>query len=227
MASTNGRLDAPLLERARRSLRRRDASLAAVIRDVGPCQLDPTGRPYDSLIRSVLHQQLAGAAARSIEARLKAAYRGRFPRPAALLATTQDALRLLGLSRQKTAALHGIAQAFAEGRLSSRGLASADDEAVVEQLTQIRGVGRWTADMILIFSLGRPDVLPVGDYGIRKGARAVYGLHELPGPAELESLATRWRPYRTVASWYLWRAADGLGREAKGPRGGRGRGGAQ
>ncbi len=202
------RLDAALLEKARRSLRRRDPALGGVIRRVGACRLRPGGDPYGSLVRSVLFQQLAGAAARAIDARLRGRYGGRYPRPAALLATRDAELRAVGLSRQKIAALRAVAEAFDQGRLSARGLRRMDDEAVIEAVTEIKGIGEWTAHMLLMFSLGSPDILPVGDYGIRKGARDLYALTELPNRRDLEALGERWRPYRSVASWYLWRHTD-------------------
>ena len=202
------RLDAALLEKARRSLRRRDPALGGVIRRVGACRLRPRGDPYGSLVRSVLFQQLAGAAAPAIDARLRGRYGGRYPRPAALLATRDAELRAVGLSRQKIAALRAVAEAFDQGRLSARGLRRMDDEAVIEAVTEIKGIGEWTAHMLLMFSLGSPDILPVGDYGIRKGARDLYALTELPNRRDLEALGERWRPYRSVASWYLWRHSD-------------------
>ncbi len=202
------RLDAALLEKARRSLRRRDPALGGVIRRVGACRLRPRGDPYGSLVRSVLFQQLAGAAARAIDARLRGRYGGRYPRPAALLAARDAELRAVGLSRQKIAALRDIARAFEEGRVTSRRLPRLDDPAVIEAVTAIHGVGEWTAHMLLMFGLGRPDVLPVGDYGVRKAGQMLYGLPHLPGRGELEALAQPWRPYRSVASWYLWRAAE-------------------
>jgi DNA-3-methyladenine glycosylase II len=202
------RLDDATLERARRSLMRRDRRLAPVIRDAGPCEMLPSGDPYRALVRSVVFQQLAGSAARAIAQRLRARYRGRYPKPADLLATRDAELRGVGLSRQKIAALRAIATAFDSGELSNRRLYRLDDDAVVEAVTQVRGVGEWTAHMLLMFSLGRPDVLPVGDYGVRKGAMRVYGLDDLPKPAELEAIAETWRPYRSVASWYLWRATE-------------------
>ena len=202
------RLDEATLDRARRSLLRHDRRLAPVIRDAGPCEMLPTGDPYRALLRSVVFQQLAGSAARAIAGRLRARYRGRYPKPADLLATSDAELRGVGLSRQKIAALRAIASAFHSGELSNRRLYRLDDAAVVEAVTQVRGVGEWTAHMLLMFSLGRPDVLPVGDYGVRKGAMRVYGLGDLPKPAELEAIAESWRPYRSVASWYLWRATE-------------------
>jgi DNA-3-methyladenine glycosylase II len=202
------RLDDATLDRARRTLLRRDRRLAPVIRGAGPCEMLPSGDPYRALLRSVVYQQLAGSAARAIAQRLRARYRGRYPSPSDLLATRDAELRQVGLSRQKIAALRAIASAFHSGELSNRRLYRLEDAAVVEAVTQVRGVGEWTAHMLLMFSLGRPDVLPVGDYGVRKGAMQVYGLAELPKPAELETIAERWRPYRSVASWYLWRATE-------------------
>jgi DNA-3-methyladenine glycosylase II len=199
------RLDPELLERACRSLRRRDRRLGAVIRRVGACDLRPQGDPYRSLLRSVVYQQLAGAAAAAIAGRLRRHFGGRYPRPERLLAARDAELRAVGLSRQKIATLRAVAGAFADGTLSSRRLRRMDDDAVVEAVTRIKGIGEWTAHMLLMFSLGSPDVLPVGDYGVRKGAMQLYELPELPGRTDLETLAEPWRPYRSVASWYLWR----------------------
>ena len=196
--------------RARRALMRRDRKLADVIRRVGPCSMEHRGDPYRMLVRSVVYQQLAGAAARTIDGRLRAPWRGRYPRPEVLLAAPDVQLRAAGLSRQKIAAVRAVAQAFAAGDVSNRRLRAMDDDAVIEAVTKIHGIGVWTAHMMLMFSLGRPDVLPVGDYGVRKGAMQLYGLRDLPKPRELEALAEPWRPYRSVASWYLWRVADTL-----------------
>ncbi len=196
------------LEQAALSLRGGDPRLGRLIERVGPCRLDSAGDPYRALVRSVLRQQLAGAAARAIDARLRARYGGRIPPPAALAALEESALRAPGLSRQKAATVRAVAEAFAAGELRGPALRRMSDEAVVEAVTRIRGIGEWTAHMLLIFSLGRLDVLPVGDYGVRKGARLLYGLQELPGRRELEQLAEPWRPYRSVAAWYLWRQLD-------------------
>jgi len=202
------RLDPALLARARRSLLRRDSVLAPVIRREGPCDMIPTGDPYRSLLQSIVYQQLAGAAASAIDRRVRAQYRGRYPKPETLLAAPDGALREAGLSRQKIAAMRAVAAAFDDGTLNNRRLYRMSDEAVVEAVTQVRGIGEWTAHMLLMFSLGRPDVLPVGDYGVRKAAMELYGLEALPKPAELEGLGERWRPYRSVAAWYLWRVVD-------------------
>ena len=202
------RLDASLLDRARRSLCRRDPVLRSLIRQVGPCGLRWRGDPYRYLIRGVLYQQLAGAAASAIEGRFKAEFGGRIPTPPRLLEASPQRLRGVGLSRQKAAAVRSIAEAFLDGTVSARKLPRMEDEEVIAAVTRIRGVGVWTAHMLLMFSLGRPDVLPVGDYGVRKAARDLYGLDALPNPRELESIAKPWQPYRSVASWYLWRHAD-------------------
>lgn len=201
-------LDAAGRARARRALLRRDPRLAPVIRRVGPCAMEARHDPYRALLRSVLFQQLAGAAARAIEARLLANWRGRYPRAEVLVAAPTATLRAAGLSRQKIAAVRAVAEAFASGDLSNRRLRRMEDAAVVEAVTRVRGIGEWTAHMLLMFSLSRPDVLPVGDYGVRKGAMRLCGLEELPKPRELETLAEPWRPYRSVASWYLWRVAE-------------------
>ena len=202
------RLDPALLEKARRVLRRRDPVLGALIRRVGPCGIEHRGDPYRSLVRSVIYQQLAGAAASAIAARLRARYGGRIPRPERLAAASDAALRADGLSRRKIATIRAVARAFADGTLSTRALRRMGDAEVVEAVTRIKGIGDWTAHMLLMFSLGSADVLPVGDYGVRKGAMRLYALDALPGPRELERLAEPWRPYRSVASWYLWRCVE-------------------
>jgi DNA-3-methyladenine glycosylase II len=202
------RIDAALLERARRALRRRDPVLGGVIRRVGACELRRRGDPYRYLVRSVLFQQITGAAGTAIEKRLHAAFGGRVPAPSELRIAKDETLRGAGLSRQKVESVRAIATAFDERRLDGRRLARLADAAVVESVTQVRGVGEWTAHMLLMFSLGRPDVLPVGDYGVRKAARDLYGLAELPTRKELEALGEAWRPYRSVATWYLWRSTE-------------------
>jgi 3-methyladenine DNA glycosylase/8-oxoguanine DNA glycosylase len=187
---------------------RRDKRLSAVIRQVGPCTMEHRGDPYRMLLRSVIYQQLAGAAARTIDTRLRAAVAR--PLPAARGAA-RGARRTA--ARGRTLAPEG--QGGSVGRrgvaardVTNRALRAMDDDAVIAAVTQIHGIGEWTAHMLLMFSLGRPDVLPVGDYGVRKGAMQLYGLRDLPKPKELEALAEPWRPYRSVASWYLWRVVD-------------------
>ena len=202
------RLDATTLAKARRTLARRDPRLTRLMREVGPCRIEQRGDPYRALLRSVLYQQLAGSAAAAIARRFCAPYRGRYPKPADLLAAPVAKLRAAGLSRQKIAALRAVAEAFDSRALDNRRLRRMDDDAVVEAVTQVHGIGTWTAHMLLMFSLARPDVLPTGDYGVRKGAMLVYGLGDLPKPKQLEAIAEPWRPYRSVGSWYMWRALE-------------------
>jgi DNA-3-methyladenine glycosylase II len=194
--------------RAVRALRRRDPVLGAVIRRVGPPALRRRGSVYRSLLRAILFQQLAGAAARAIEGRFVGHFGGRYPEPTVLLATRAPTLRRLGLSRQKIAAMRAVARAFRDGDVRPRRFPHMSDGEFVEAVTRIRGIGEWTAHMTMMFSLGRPDVLPVGDYGVRKGMQQLYDLAELPKPVEMERIAEPWRPYRSVASWYLWRHLD-------------------
>jgi DNA-3-methyladenine glycosylase II len=201
-------LDDATRARARRSLMRRDPVLAPVIRREGACGLEVRGDPYRALLQSIVYQQLAGAAASAIDRRVRAPYRGRYPKPAVLLAARDAQFKEAGLSRQKIAAMRALATAFADGTLSNRRLRRMPDDEVLEAVTQVKGIGEWTAHMLLMFSLGRPDVLPVGDYGVRKSAMQLYGLPALPKRAELEALAEPWRPYRSVAAWYLWRVID-------------------
>lgn len=178
------------------------------MRRAGACGLRRQGDPYRFLVRCILYQQLAGSAASAIEKRLHAHFGGRVPAPEKLARVRDTTLRRLGLSRQKAAAVRAVARAFSDGTVRARRLPYMSDPEVVETLCTIRGVGHWTAHMVLMSSLGRPDILPVGDYGVRKGAAMLYGLRELPGPRKLEALAEPWRPYRSLASWYLWRVTE-------------------
>ncbi len=197
-----------LLARAAREIGRRDPAMRAVMRSVGPCGLRYRGDPYRYLVRAILYQQITGKAARAIETRFKGAYGGRIPDATTLRRARVERLRGFGLSRQKAQYMREIATAFDEGRVKSRTLGRMSDEEVIATVTEIKGVGVWTAHMLLMFSLGRLDILPTGDLGIVKGAQLVYELDALPKPAELEAIGDAWRPYRSVASWYLWRALD-------------------
>jgi DNA-3-methyladenine glycosylase II len=197
-------------EAARRHLMRVDPIIGRIVKDVGPLDLRRRGTPYQSLFRALLYQQLAGAAAAAIERRLLALYGDRVPEPAELLATSPEALRAVGLSRQKASYLHSLAGHFANSTVSSRKLGTLPDEEVIAHVTQIKGIGRWTAEMLLLFSLGRPDVLPVGDLGVQKAVQDAYKLDTLPNPATMIEIAEPWRPYRSAASWYLWRSRDTL-----------------
>ena len=192
-------------------LSRADRILAELIKRVGPCGLKPKPRtPFQALIRSVAYQQLNGTAAATILARVIALYPGkRFPRPEDILATPDNKLRAAGLSRSKTAAMKDIAAKTIEGVVpGTREIKKLSNEEIVERLTTVRGVGPWTVEMLLIFTLGRADVLPITDYGVRKGFALTYGRTELPSPKELLVWGEKWRPHRSVAAWYLWRALD-------------------
>jgi DNA-3-methyladenine glycosylase II len=199
-------------EQALQHLINADKNLARVIRKVGPCRirLRPRRSPFEALVQSITFQQLNGTAAGTILGRVKALYpHRRFPKPEDLLATPDERLRAAGLSRAKTAAVKDLAVKTIAGIVpASRALARMSDEQIVERLTTVRGVGVWTVEMLLIFRLGRPDVLPALDYGVRKGFAAVYGRKNLPTPKELLSFGERWKPYRTTAAWYLWRALE-------------------
>jgi len=191
---------------------RKDRALGRVIREVGPCRLEIAARqsPYEAVAESIVYQQLAGRAAAAIYARFCATFGSRrCPRPQEVVAAPLERLRGAGLSRSKATAIQHLAQLTLDGEIPSRAEAAklADDE-LVERLTAVRGVGRWTAEMFLIFTLGRPDVLPVDDYGVRKGFARTIGREILPKPKELAHHGEAWRPYRTVASWYLWRATE-------------------
>jgi DNA-3-methyladenine glycosylase II len=196
---------------AERYLRKVDPVMRGLIRELGPCTLSrPRGlTPYHALVRAVAHQQLNGAVAERILARLVALTPGPdYPTPDELLALPVEALRQVGFSAAKALALRDIAEKTLAGVVPSpRALAHLEDEQIVERLIEVRGVGRWTAEILLIRA-GRPDVLPVDDFGLRNGFRAAYRKRVLPAPRELGAFGERWRPFRSVAAWYLWRAAD-------------------
>jgi DNA-3-methyladenine glycosylase II len=195
------------------ALSKSDRFMRRLIKDYG--QLDTEerrrGRPadaYGALVRSIVGQQLSTKAARSIYNRLTEHFGGRTPTPRELLDSDPDEVRSVGLSRAKVAYLRDLAEHIEGGELDLELLPELSDEDVSERLVAIKGLGQWTVDMFLIFHLGRPDILPVGDLGIRKAVQLGYGLDELPKPAELEAIAEPWRPYRSLASLYLWSSLD-------------------
>jgi len=197
---------------ALRFLRRTDPVMAQLIRQAGPFSVNPERGvgPYEALVQAVAHQQLTGKAARTILSRFYALYGADCcPEPARLVDTPDEALRGCGFSRAKAASLKDIAARTLDGTIPQRrALARMKNEAIIERLVEARGVGRWTVEMFLMFTLGRPDVLPVDDYGIRLGYKIAYGKRTLPKPRSLAKFGERWAPYRTTASWYLWRAVD-------------------
>jgi DNA-3-methyladenine glycosylase II len=196
------------------ALERADPRLAELMARVGPCRLAMRPlSPFHILLRSIVYQQLAGKAAAAIFGRVCAAFSSaRLPRPGDVVAAPMEVLRGAGLSQGKALAVKDLAEKTLAGLVPQRSrLARLDDEAIVERLVAVRGVGRWTVEMLLIFGLGRPDVLPLDDYGVRKGFQSTFGKRSLPTPRQLARHGERWRPYRSVASWYLWRAAEAAG----------------
>jgi DNA-3-methyladenine glycosylase II len=188
------------------------AVMRRLIRAHGPCGLAPEMRrsPYEALVSAVAHQQLHANAAQAILKRFRELYaKGRFPKPEQLLATEEALLRGAGFSFGKIAAIRDIAAKTASGLIPSRAMAvRLDDEELITRLVEVRGVGRWTVEMLLIFTLGRGDVFPADDYGVRAGFRAAMKHEEMLKSKELREHAERWKPHRSVAAWYLWRAAD-------------------
>ena len=195
-----------------RHLSKTDPVMRRLIREVGPFTLTPKAKrsPFESLARAIAYQQLHGKAAESILRRFTALCPARrFPRPDDLLEMDERAIRGAGFSRAKVAALRDLAAKTLDGTVpTGTVIRTLDDEAIIERLTEVRGIGRWTVEMLLIFQLGRPDVLPVDDFGLRNGFRIAYRRSSMPLPKEMRRYGERWKPYRTAASWYLWRAAD-------------------
>jgi 3-methyladenine DNA glycosylase/8-oxoguanine DNA glycosylase len=205
-------------------LSRVDRQLARIIARSGPCRLqqETTQSIFAALLESIIYQQLNGKVAATITARVKALFpenakrirtrRGLvddFPTPEQILAASEDLLRSAGLSRNKMLAIRDLAAKTLDGTVPTVKQAHRmSDDELIERLVTVRGIGRWTVEMLLIFRLGRPDVLPVDDYGVRKGFAKMRKLAELPKPKDLLAYGERWRPYRSVASWYLWRAAE-------------------
>jgi 3-methyladenine DNA glycosylase/8-oxoguanine DNA glycosylase len=195
-----------------------DRRLAALIARSRPYEVkrDPSLRPFDALAESIAYQQLSGKAAATIFGRVRALYpRRKFFSAELVIATPEETFRGAGLSRTKTAAIKDLAAKTLDGTVPTRGaLERMSDEEIIARLTTVRGIGRWTVEMFLLFDLGRPDVWPVDDYGVRKGYAKTFGKQELPTPKELLAIGEKWRPYRSLAAWYFWRALDAPGGRA-------------
>ena len=192
---------------------RADKVLRRLMEERGPIdpEIDRRGSrpdPYEAIARAIVGQQLSTRAARSIWEKLLGIFGGELPDPQALLRKRPQTLRKAGLSNAKVEFMRDLAQRIADGRLDLSRLRDLPDEDVVAELIEVKGVGRWTAEMFLIFHLARPDVVSVGDLGIRRAVQIAYGMEELPGPDELERIAEEWRPHRTLACLYLWRSLD-------------------
>jgi DNA-3-methyladenine glycosylase II len=199
-------------DRAHRHLSASDPRLAALIARSQRYEIKPAVsiRPFDALAESIAYQQLSGKAAATIFGRVRALYpKRKWLDPEKLLETPDERLRAAGLSRAKTAALKDLAAKTIDGTVpSGRALIRLSDDEIIARLTTVRGIGRWTVEMLLLFDLGRPDVWPVDDYGVRKGFAKIFGKRKLPTPKQLMKLGEKWRPYRSVAAWYFWRALD-------------------
>jgi DNA-3-methyladenine glycosylase II len=207
------------------ALAARDEKLAVAIAAVGPCRLVPNGRaPYEALLNAIAHQQVHGAAAKAILGRMHALYARdgaapRWPTPQELVDTPEDALRGAGLSRSKVLAMRDVAAKTLDGTVPDLAtIARLSNEAIVERLVAVRGVGRWTAEMLLIFTLGRPDVLPVDDFGVRHGFQLLHGRRQMPKPRWLAGYGERWAPHRSTVAWYLWRYVDWVRANGAEPR---------
>ncbi len=195
---------AELYRKARRHLARRDPTLKPVIAALGDCTLLPRGDPFVVLVRAVVSQCISTAAAATISGRIEQVAGG--IEPSAILALGERRLREQGVSGAKARTILDLAERAKNGLLPLAEMSERTDEQIIEDLTAVRGIGVWTAEMLLIFCLGRPDVLPVGDLGLRAAVQERYALPELPRPAALRQLAEPWRPYRSIATWYLWRS---------------------
>jgi DNA-3-methyladenine glycosylase II len=204
---------------AHEHLSRKDKRLARLIARVGSFQfkLDECDSVYESLLEAIVYQSISGKAAATIFARIKKiGTNGQCPSPQEILATRMQALRKAGLSNAKTLAMKDLAQKAIDGVVPTlEAAAMMTDEELVERLVSVRGIGAWTVEMFLIFRLGRPDVLPIHDYGVQKGYALTYGKKDIPKPKQLLQFGERWRPYRTVASWYMWRAVELAGKNAR------------
>ncbi|MGE0128577.1 MAG: DNA-3-methyladenine glycosylase [Blastocatellales bacterium] len=197
------------LREAERHLSKRDPVLRPFIKKHGPCRLRPHTRHFETLVDAIISQQLSTKAAETIVGRFKSIYApARFPKPAHILATPDERLRATGMSGAKVAFVKDLATKTEDGVVKFSRLARMSDEEVIEMLVPVKGIGVWTVHMFLIFSLGRMDVLPVGDLGIRRAIERLYGFDRLPNPAEIEQIAEErgWRPYCSIASWFLWRS---------------------
>ena len=196
------------MQKAIRHLQAADPVMNSIIARVGAYRIQFRDPGFETLVKSIVYQQLSGRVAQVIFGRLLAAVPGGVLTPAAILALRPAKMRALGLSKQKTAYIRDLARHTRDGRLDFSALAGLPDAEVIEVLTQVKGVGVWTAHMFLIFALRRTNILPSGDLGIRSAIRKAYDLPELPKPAEIEALGERWHPYCTVAAWYLWRSLE-------------------
>ncbi len=191
-------------------LKKSDPVMAAIIQRVGPLKLQYREPSFETLVRSIVYQQLSGRVASVIFGRLHAAAGEEQLTPAGIMKLRPEQMRKLGLSAQKTRYIRELAKHTKRGSVVFETLTDSDDATVIEHLTRVKGIGVWTAQMFLMFALRRNDVLPVGDLGIRMAMKKAYGLDEIPKPAEMEKIAAAWKPYTSIACWYLWRSLDNV-----------------
>ncbi|KRT61012.1 MAG: DNA-3-methyladenine glycosylase II [Thaumarchaeota archaeon CSP1-1] len=187
---------------------KKDPKFAKIIMQVGDYNVKITKNRYQSLVESIISQQLSGSAANSIIKKFRKLYKSKFPKPRDVIKTSDSKLRTTGLSKMKIVYIKELSKKIESKELNMRKISTQSDEQVIEVLTDVKGIGRWTAEMFLIFSLGRLDILPVGDLGLKKGIQSMYSLKELPEKEQIEQLAESWKPYRTVATWYLWKSLE-------------------
>jgi DNA-3-methyladenine glycosylase II len=196
--------------KARRTLMRRDPVMRDLMRRHGACGLAESQHtdPYKALVHAIVSQQLSSKAAATIARRFDELFGGTFPTPAQVLATPEDRLRSVGLSGMKVSFIRDLAQRVHDGSLELEALDAMSDDEVIAALTAVKGIGRWTAEMFLMFRLHRPDVLPVGDLGIVNAMKRAYGLRKTPTPERMRRIGESWRPYRSIACWYLWASLE-------------------
>lgn len=206
------RIDEVLAKEAAGYLSAADAVLAPVIGRAGPCTIRPNTNYYQELVDAIISQQLSVHAARSIENRFRGLFGGSFPTAAQILDTDVESLRGIGFSRGKATYVLDLAQHVVDGKVRFDHLDGLDNEEVIAELTAVKGIGEWTAHMFLMFCMGRTDVLPVGDLGIRNGVRKLYGFTDAPTPDQIREVAAknRWHPYESIASWYIWQSLDNM-----------------
>ena len=208
MPSVGSLADPNVWKKGIRYLKSRDPVLSRIIGQIGPIRFELDDDYYEAIVGSIIYQQLAGTAARAILNRFKQLYGGRLPSPKEYLSTDLDSLRKSGLSPQKISYIKDLAERLEDGRLSLKKLIDLSDDEAMNELDAVRGIGRWSAEMFLMFGLGRTDVLPVDDLGLRKAAKKAYRLRNLPDRERFERLAKDWHPYCSISTFYLWKSVE-------------------
>lgn len=185
---------------------KKDPKLAPIIKTIGVYNIKITRNKFESLVEAIITQQLSGAAAKSISNKFRTLYSTRFPQPNDVIRTSNAKLRKTGLSKMKVSYIKDLSTKIESGNLNLKTISKLTDDEIISELTKVKGIGKWTAEMFLIFSLGRMDVLPVDDLGLKKGVQRLLRLDELPHKNKIEEVAQKWRPYRSIATWYLWKS---------------------